>query len=46
MAGGITDGEEDGFVFPPGFAKSFFVPRIPVYGIVGMLKKVGAFFLD
>jgi hypothetical protein len=46
MAGGIADGEEDWLILLPGFMKSLFVPGIPGYGIVGMLQKVGTFFVD
>src|SRR4030042_3458815 len=46
MAGGIADGEEDWLILLPGFMKSLFVPGIPRYGIVGMLQKVGTFFMD
>jgi hypothetical protein len=46
VAGGITDGKKDGFVLAPGLFKSGFAPRVPIYGIVGVLLKVGTFFGD
>jgi len=40
VAGGITNREEDRFVFAMRFGESFFAPRIPVDRIVRVLKKV------
>ena len=44
VAGGIADGEEDGFVFLLGFGKGFWAPGIPVDGVILVLEKVGGFF--
>src|SRR4030042_2383972 len=46
MAGGTADGAESTCLPLPGFTKGFFVPGIPGYGVVGMLQKVGTFFVD
>jgi hypothetical protein len=45
MAGGISDGQEYGFVFLGRFRKSFQPPGIPVHRIIGMLEKIGAFLV-
>ena len=42
VTGGITDGEQDGFVFVSGQSNGLFVPRMPVHGIIGMLEQVRA----
>jgi VanZ family protein len=41
MAGGIPDAEEDRFPFIPGSSQRFIAPRIPIDGILFMLKQVG-----
>jgi len=42
MAGGVADGEEDGFVGGMGCSDGFVTPRPPVHGIVSVLAEVGA----
>jgi hypothetical protein len=46
VAGGITDTEQDWFVFLSGATQSFIGPRIPIDRIVRMLEKVRTGFLD
>ena len=46
VAGGVADGQEDGFVFGPGLGKGFLTPGIPVHGVVGVLEEIGTFFVD
>ena len=41
VTGGVTNREEDRFVFPAGFGERFFAPRIPINRIVRVLEKVG-----
>jgi hypothetical protein len=45
VAGGIADGKENGFIL--GFCpiKSLISPRIPIHGIVGVLKEVRGGFI-
>jgi len=45
MAGGITDGKKNRLVFIVSFLESLFSPRIPVYRILCMLKKIRTFVL-
>ena len=42
VAGGIPDGEEDGFMFFCCAAEGLISPRVPVHGIMGMLLQVRA----
>ena len=46
VAGGITDGQKDRFVLLAGKLKCFFRPGVPVDRVMGMLQKIGAFFID
>ena len=46
VAGGISDGEENGFVLAAGFLKGRFAPRQPVHRIVGVLPKIGTLLVD
>ena len=46
VAGGITDGEKNGFIFLVCFFEGFVTPGIPVDGIIGVLEKVRAFFVN
>jgi hypothetical protein len=46
VAGGISDGKENGFIFRSGFGENVIGPGMPVNRIVGMLDKIGAFFID
>ena len=46
VAGGITDGQQDGLVRLAGGAQGLFAPRIPVHRVFGMLPQVGAGFLS
>jgi hypothetical protein len=43
MAGGISDRKKNRLFFIFSFLESLISPRIPVYRIVGMLKKIRAF---
>jgi hypothetical protein len=45
VAGGVTDGKENRFVFRFGLCEGFIGPGMPVYRIVSMLDKIGAFFI-
>jgi hypothetical protein len=45
VTGGIANGQKDGFVLVTGTAEGFFSPRVPVYGVVGMLQQVGRVFV-
>ena len=45
VAGGIADGEEDGFVLGQGLGEGLLVPGVPIHGIVGVLQEIGAFFV-
>jgi hypothetical protein len=42
----IADAEKNGFIFLFGPPERFFSPGIPVHGIVSMLQKVRAGFMD
>ncbi len=44
MTGGISDREEDRFVFLACLRESFFAPRIPIDRIVSVLEKIRRFF--
>ncbi len=46
VAGGVADGEEDGFVFAASFFDGFGAPGMPIDGVVGVLKEVGAGGVD
>jgi hypothetical protein len=46
MAGRVTNRKENRFIFYSGFLKSLFSPRIPVYGIIGVLQEIWALFID
>jgi hypothetical protein len=46
MAGGVSNGEENGFIFLLCSTQSFFSPRIPINGVVGVLEEIGAGFMD
>ena len=41
VAGGVADGEQDGFVLGAGAGKGGLAPLQPIHGIIGMLAKVG-----
>ena len=45
MAGGITDREKNRLLLPACFGKGFLAPGIPINRVVGVLEKVGRFFL-
>jgi hypothetical protein len=45
MAGGIPDGKKNRLVFIVSFLESLVSPRIPVYRILCMLKKIRTFVL-
>ena len=40
VAGGVSDAQEDGFVFIPGLLESCFAPGIPIHRIVLMLAQI------
>ena len=44
VTGSIADANQQQLVFSFCFFKSFLAPGMPVYRVVGMLKKIGAFF--
>lgn len=46
MACTIADTKEHGLVFRPCFGTCFFIPSMPIVGIIGMLKEMGRFFTD
>jgi hypothetical protein len=46
MAGGIANGQKDRPIESTSALESLFPPRIPVNGIVGVLTKIGAGFVD
>jgi hypothetical protein len=46
VAGRVTNREEDRFIFFSGFLKSLFSPRIPIYGIIGVLQEIWTLFID
>jgi len=46
MATCIAYAEKDGFVLGFGFIDGFLSPRVPIYRIISVLKKVRAFFID
>ena len=46
VATGVAYAEENGFVFSFRFIEGFLTPRIPVNGVVSVLKKIGAFFIN
>ena len=41
VAGGVANGEEDGFSLPAGLFKGFLPPGVPVYGVLCVLQQVG-----
>src|SRR5205085_6571755 len=41
MAGRVTDREKDRFVFVTRFGERFFAPRIPINGVLRVLKRIG-----
>jgi len=43
VAGGVTDGKEDGLIFFSGLLKGSLTPGIPVDRIMSVLKEVRAF---
>jgi len=45
MTGGVSDAQEDGLIFHPGFGQRFFSPRMPVYRVVGVLEEIGGCFV-
>ena len=45
MTGGIADAKEDWFVFGIGFIKGFLSPRVPIYGVMGMLQEIRTFLV-
>jgi len=46
VATAVTYAKENGFVLGFGVVKGFLAKGIPIYGVVGMLKKIGAFFFN
>ncbi len=44
VAGGITYGQKNGFVFFSRLVKRLFSPGIPIHRIMGVLEKIWAFF--
>ena len=42
----VANAEENRFVFGFSLVKRFLAPRIPVYWVVSVLKKIGAFFVN
>jgi hypothetical protein len=46
MTGGVTDGNEDGFVLFFGPLESVLTPGVPVHRIVGVLEEVRTLFVD
>ena len=46
VAGGVANGEKDRLVFTLGALKGLISPWQPLHGIKGVLKKVGAFFVN
>jgi hypothetical protein len=46
MTGRISYGKKDWLVFSLCCCKGFFAPRIPPNRVVGMLREVGAFFVN
>ena len=42
---GVTDADEDGFVFPAGFFEGIWMPGEPIHGIIRMLEEVGGGFV-
>ncbi len=45
MAGGIADGEKHGFILRARFFEGFVAPRIPVYRVMSVLKKIAGLFV-
>jgi len=45
VASGVANTHEDGFVFAFGLVEGLLAPRIPIYGILGVLQEVRAFAL-
>jgi hypothetical protein len=43
MTGRIPDGEENWFTISTSFFKGLCPPWMPVHGVIGMLKEIGAF---
>jgi len=46
VTGGVSDAEEDGFVFGAGFCKRFFAPGVPVHRVIRVLEQVGGIFVN
>ena len=46
VAGGVTDGEEDGFRLPAGTLQRLRAPLVPVHRVVGVLQEVRAGGVD
>jgi hypothetical protein len=46
VAGGVSSTHQYHFIFPFGFVKGCTIPGMPVHRVVGMLKKIGAAFVD
>src|SRR5688572_19793075 len=44
MAGGVADREKNGLVFSTGLLERLVAPRVPIHGIVFVLKEVGTVF--
>jgi hypothetical protein len=44
MASGISYRQKDRLVFSDSFLKSLITPRIPIYRVIGVLKKIWALF--
>ena len=42
VAGGVTDAQKDGFIFPAGLLQGLRPPGIPVHGVVRVLLQIGA----
>ena len=45
VTGGITDGEKNRFVLFAGKVKCVFRPGVPVDRVIGVLQKIGTFFM-
>jgi hypothetical protein len=46
MAGRVAYGEKNRLVFMPGAIQRLSSPGVPIHGIVGVLKEIGALFLE
>jgi hypothetical protein len=46
MAGRISDRQEHGLLFHARLLQGFIAPRVPAYGVMGVLKKIGRGFIS